>query len=89
MIFSPRRSPGAVATGATNYKPKWQSPIASPIHSSAHQSPMLRSPVSPYVQSPYIAPKLSPAHLNSTNSPSRFSRSSPSSNDQVPVVIII
>ncbi|KAJ8536817.1 hypothetical protein K7X08_035218 [Anisodus acutangulus] len=80
MIFSPRRSPGAVVTGAT--KMKWQSPIASPV-SSAHQSPMLRSPVSPYVQSPYVMPKLSvnsPAHLNCTNSPSRFSRSSPSSN---------
>ncbi|KAG5617145.1 hypothetical protein H5410_016969, partial [Solanum commersonii] len=83
VIFSPRRSPGAVATWATNYKPKWQSPIVSPVHSSAHQSPMLRSPISPYVQPPYIVPKLSPAHLNSTNSPGRFSRSSPSSNDQV------
>ncbi|WMV20642.1 hypothetical protein MTR67_014027 [Solanum verrucosum] len=66
VIFSPRRSPGAVATWATNHKPKWQSPIASPVHSSAHQSPMLRSPISPYVQPPYIVPKLSPAHLNST-----------------------
>ncbi|XP_059304725.1 DUF21 domain-containing protein At5g52790-like isoform X2 [Lycium ferocissimum] len=73
------KSPG-VALGAT--KPKRQSPITSPV-SSAHQSPMLRSPVSPYVQSPYAMPKLSvnsPAHLNSTNSPSRFSLSSPSSN---------
>ncbi|KAJ8554379.1 hypothetical protein K7X08_025057 [Anisodus acutangulus] len=79
MILSPRRSPG-VAAGAAIMK--WQSPISSPV-SSAHQSPMLRSPVSPYVQSPYVMPKLSvnsPAHLNSTNSPTRFSRSSPSSN---------
>ncbi|KAF3680165.1 DUF21 domain-containing protein [Capsicum annuum] len=85
MILSPRRSPGTVTTGAAN-KPKWQSPLASPVLSSAHQSPMLRSPVSPYMQSPYTMPKLSansPAQLNVTNSPSRFSLSSPSSNDQV------
>ncbi|CAN4087664.1 unnamed protein product [Withania somnifera] len=79
MIFSPIRSPGAMAIGATN-KPKCQGPITSPVLSSAHQSPMLRSPVSPYVQSPYTMPKLS------VNSPSRFSSSSPS--NQVPVIII-
>ncbi|MCD9639071.1 hypothetical protein HAX54_023354 [Datura stramonium] len=82
MIFSPGRSPGAVTPGATN-KLKWQSPMASPELSSVHQTPMLRSPVSPYVQSPCTMPKLSansPGHLNSANSPSRFSSSSPSSN---------
>lgn len=83
MIFSPRRSPGAVASGVS--KLKWQSPIASPVSTvnqtpiSHNQSPMLRSPVSPYMQSPTVV-SVSPGHLINTNSPSRFARTSPSSN---------
>ncbi|XP_016485927.1 DUF21 domain-containing protein At5g52790 [Nicotiana tabacum] len=83
MIFSPRRSPGAMASEVS--KLKWQSPIASPVSTvnqtpiSHNQSPMLRSPVSPYMQSPTVV-SVSPGHLINTNSPSRFARTSPSSN---------
>lgn len=50
--LSPRSSGGASITNL-----QWQTPVASPL-SSYHHTPILRSPLSPYIQCPGPTPTL-------------------------------
>ncbi|KAI3936864.1 hypothetical protein MKX01_038724, partial [Papaver californicum] len=76
-------SPNSPAGRFSVYHVQKRNPLGSPLH-SYYQTPILHSPVSPYIQSPVVRPSLCNSPLNSlAPSPAELGsigRNSPSSN---------